>query len=965
VLRALLAAVVVGSTTAPGLRAQALVRPWLDWKTAETEHFVFHYPERYREWAQSLLRRVEGVRDQVTPLIGYAPDRRVHILIDDPASVANGFAFTPLDAPTIVLWPTPPDPREEIGNALVWQELLLTHEYAHIAHLARPSRNRLKRLLWSLSPIPLGPIATKAPRWVLEGYATYVEGRITGSGRPNNAWRAALLRQFAVEGRLPSYGQLGSTGSGWETGSFAYLAGSAYLEWLARREGDSSLVALWRRTTAVTDRSFDQAFTGVYGASPAELYGRFSAELTANALAVERSIRRDTTREGVLVQRLVRNTGDPAVSPDGRHVALTIRRTDMPSQLVVWRTADEPDTAAARRREAQARRDPEDVPDRAFFPTPKKPVIMLVATDGAPYESPRWFSDEKHLLVTRVTPASDGTQRPDLYIWSAEDGDLRRLTRGAALRDADPSADGRWAAAVRCDRGWCDLVRVDLATGAWRVLRAGAVDRNYYRPRVSRTTGEIVVSEQANDRWRVARVNAETGALSYADPEDGASRYDATFARDGRTIVATSEAGGIANLERLEGAAAAPVRLTAVTGAAVAPDVAPDGSIWFLSLHGKGYDLRRLVPDSVGREATLPLAALLVDTLSPVLPPRPARIASDSARRPALAPASHERPYGAGPTRVRYLPASTAGFGGVSTQLALVRSDPVGRLGIALVGSVGSAALPAGGSAGLTWRRFRTELSLDGWISHEAPSRELPTAFGLGLDLSRSGGAIRADHLRTGVGRQITGTLAFLAEAQRPSEMTNVQRGALVGAATASFRQRDDEVRYEERLSLMSEAGRTGGGAYLRQRTAIVLGTARTTRPLTTLGVSFGSVGGGAGDLAEQFVIGSFRSPLVDSLYDMRRVDAPAYPLGSAAGSRFVAYRAAVPYGPVELFYAGVSVDYFRNPLRSWGAELRQRLPAIPAIGTPAVDVVTGLARAVDDPVKDAWRYYATLAVRP
>ena len=159
-------------------------------------------------------------------------------------------------------------------------------------------------------------------------------------------------------------------------------------------------------------------------------------------------------------------------------------------------------------------------------------------------------------------------------VWNAEDGELRRLTRGAALRDADPSADGSWAAAVRCDHGWCDLVRVDLATGAVRVLRAGSVSRNYYRPRVSRTTGEIAVAEQEDDRWRIARVSPETGALRYADPNDAVSRYDATFARDGRTIVATSEAGGIANLERLDTTGTRAIRLTSVTGAAVASDVA-------------------------------------------------------------------------------------------------------------------------------------------------------------------------------------------------------------------------------------------------------------------------------------------------------------------------------------------------------------------------------------------------------
>ena len=53
----------------------------------------------------------------------------------------------------------------------------------------------------------------------------------------------------------------------------------------------------------------------------------------------------------------------------------------------------------------------------------------------------------------------------------------------------------------------------------------------------------------------------------------------------------------------------------------------------------------------------------------------------------------------------------------------------------------------------------------------------------------------------------------------------------------------------------------------------------------------------------------------------------------------------------MELFYSGVSVDLFQTQLRSYGAELRQRLPAVAALGTPEVDVVTGFARARDEPV--------------
>jgi len=959
----LLAVVLIFAPTAV-LRAQGPApRPWVDWHTTQTEHFVFHYPSAYREWTFALADRIETLRSEVVGIVGYSPPRRVHIVVDDPINDANGYAFTTLDAPTIVLWPVSPEPRSDIGDYAVWQELLATHEFAHVAHLTRPSRNRWQRFVRGLSPVPLGPIATKAPRWVMEGYATYVEGRVSGSGRPNHAWRAAILRQFALEGRLPSYGQLNGTG-GWRSGEFAYLAGSAFIEWLARREGDSSVVALWRRLTSKTDRSFASAFAGVYGGPPSELYGRFTVELTADAVEIARALRRQQLTEGELVQRLVRSTGDPAVAPDGRFVALTIRKENAPSALVVWKTESEPDTLADARRASQLRRDPEDVPDRSFYPPAKKVIATLLATDGYPYETPRWFSDNRRLLVTRNMPAPDGTIRPDLFVWSAEDGSLQRITRRAALRDADPSPDGRWAAAVRCERGWCDLVRVDLTTREVRVLRAGSVTRNYNRPRISRKTGEIAVAEQLGDRWRIARVSQFTGELRYADPDDGANRYDATFDVDGESIVATTERGGFVNIERLSPNGAEPVAITRVTGAAVAADVAPDGAVWFLNLQSSGYDLRRVRPDSVRIDAPLP-SVVIGDTLSSVLPPRRRAGIDTAVTAPSGAGSRTESPYVFGPTRFRYTPTVSAGYGGSSAGLAIVRSDPVGRLGIQLLGVAATPALPTGGAITITSRARRTVLGVSGWYSHEAPSRDLPSALEAGLDLVRGGGALRLDRRRVRDAGEVTGTLAGLAEVQQPSFFEETVRRAAIGAFSATVRQYDEDVRYLITLDGMGELGATDAGRYARQRSALLFGTARADRSVLTARLGYGTVGNGAGSERERFVVGGFRSPLIDPMYDARRVDAPAYPIGSAEGLTFASYRVGLPMDPIEAFYAGVTTDFFQTQRRSYGVEFRERVPAIAALGTPDVGILAGFARAQDDPVRGNWRFYLSITLRP
>jgi hypothetical protein len=104
---------------------------------------------------------------------------------------------------------------------------------------------------------------------VLEGYATVIEGRLTGAGRPSSTIRALILRRWAENGRLPTYAQLNSDRR-FLGMSMAYLTGSAFLEWLEQQPGvaPDALRNLWSRLTARHRRSFDEAFIGVFGDRP-------------------------------------------------------------------------------------------------------------------------------------------------------------------------------------------------------------------------------------------------------------------------------------------------------------------------------------------------------------------------------------------------------------------------------------------------------------------------------------------------------------------------------------------------------------------------------------------------------------------------------------------------------------------------------------------------------------------------
>ena len=100
-----------------------------------------------------------------------------------------------------------------------------------------------------------------------------------------------------------------------------------------------------------------------------------------------------------------------------------------------------------------------------------------------------------------------------------------------------------------------------------------------------------------------------------------------------------------------------------------------------------------------------------------------------------------------------------------------------------------------------------------------------------------------------------------------------------------------------------------------------MFGTARGDQSLLTARLAYGTVGDGSGSDRERYAVGGFRSVLIEPLFDARRVEAPAYPVGSASGLTFASYRVGVPLNPVELYYAGVTTDFFQTQERSYGAE--------------------------------------------
>ena len=624
---------------------------------------------------------------------------KTDVLVDDPFQRPNGSAWPYLKRPLINLWASPPDPRDDIGDYRSWGQMLIAHEFGHITHLTRPSRNTWTRRVWEAMPADIGPIALRAPRWVVEGYATFIEGRVTGSGRPHGAWRAAFLRQWAIEGQLPRYEYLDDWGA-YAGGSFAYLAGSAFIEWLAERHGDSSLVDVWRRLSARQNRTFDEAFTGVYGESAAALYGRFTAELTMKSLDIARTMAAATNDTGAIVQRLSRSTGDPAISADGQRVAIVVRSADAPSRVVIWKTAPEPDTLRRRRdslllasgsRRRSRAIDLSASEDRAVHASRPRRRIVRIAALSARRPSAAVIAARRGATGRTSTISISGIP---------SDSSVRRLTRRASLREPDPAPDGRTAVATRCAGGWCSLVIVTLDDGqcldaAQRERRALVLPSALF-PR--RKDG---VGERSPQRHVAARDGRRRRAYAHAD-------------RSGRRRQSLRRGVGGSERHRRH------------VGQGRNRQHHSDEPGESRDTHALRRDRRRGRARAESKRRKRLVSVALFARLRPSPTDadehdeRAARRRHGAPRSRAADPTdadqlstnavSEPRRFGFAPRLFRWIPQPSLDADGASAALALVSRDVIGRSEVLLAGAYGDAASWRGGTLSGMWAGWGTDL---------------------------------------------------------------------------------------------------------------------------------------------------------------------------------------------------------------------------------------------------------------
>ncbi|MFN2443916.1 MAG: TolB family protein [Thermoanaerobaculia bacterium] len=945
------------------LAAQA---PHADWRTVETESFRIHYPQPWEEWAHYAAERIEDAQRRVEREVGWEIVEKVDVLVMDPYATANGSAWPLLGWPRMVLWTNPPSPESVIGANRDWIELLTVHEIAHLAHLLRPSRNPLRRALQPL--LPISPIAF-APRWATEGYATVIEGELTGTGRPNSDIRAAILRRWAQQGRLPSYGALNSDHTTWMGMSMAYLVGSAYLEWLRDREGEHSLRNLWARLTAREKRSFDVAFAGVFGDSPQALYRRFTAELTARAVEVEIAIE-PHLREGELWQDLAWTTEAPDVSEDGTHLVSVLRKRGSPSTIAVFETA--PDEEALQkyveRIEKMLERDPDDVAPVQRGPLPRKPEYQRVALDGAEPSDVRFLPGGEAVLFVRFEPDADGMLHPDLFLWDLPSDSVRRVTRYGDVRDADPAPDGARAVAVRNRYGHSQLVTVDLTSGRIDPLTPPSVETTFSSPRWSPGGESIAWVEHSNGRWRLMLRHLGEGATRELSVPDGSLIAQPAW-QDEDTLYALVGQGGFLEIHRFDLPAGTSSQLTRSLGAALAPAPAADGSaLYFLSIDADGLDIRKL--DDPSRIAALEPVSIdpgLAPAIRPPTPTPPLPL--------QVEPVPESRAYGFGRRESRvqtgggFFPSSR------NLEVGLSAGDVVGRFSSLLLAELGATGDETGYALASAWRGWPVEIRGHLFSAEHEVSRQpgcessILACSDSFYDFERSGGELALAWSRfAGRTMRISAEAGALLE-QIDDRDGSFDRRVLFAAIEPQLRRSigrirlglDAQARFESLGGDSGASSRTLGGA------GVLAGYADT---YLSVGVVSGSVDDHA-PLWEQFVLGGASGSILPHSALSTRIVSPALPIGVGFGTEYRGEKASFSFGgPLRAFYERHRLWNGGGSSRGeWievaGLETTIEISPQPLLRLPGMALRAGVAQVLTAPLEDDVQWWIGTTLRP
>ncbi|MBO4436588.1 MAG: PD40 domain-containing protein [Fibrobacter sp.] len=257
----------------------------IKWKTADTKHFQFIYPQEYTEHASALSAYAEAVYDSVVGRYKKDLPGRVNAVLNN-ALYSNGSAVPSENA--VNLWLTNWDFK--IRSSHGWLADVITHEFSHLVSIENGSKivpslygvqfsytdyynERTTSDFMTLLPFTLQPL------WFAEGTAQFESARMGF-----DAWdthRDMLLRVAALNDSLLPLEYMHDFS---DNSLFAelgpYTQGFSLVLYISKHYGEDAVPKIWTELSKPYRVTLDGALKKILGISEKELYEAWKKEIT-------------------------------------------------------------------------------------------------------------------------------------------------------------------------------------------------------------------------------------------------------------------------------------------------------------------------------------------------------------------------------------------------------------------------------------------------------------------------------------------------------------------------------------------------------------------------------------------------------------------------------------------------------------------------------------------------------------
>ncbi len=570
----------VGSlATLTPVAALAVNDPRLKYKTLDTAHFSINYYGDLEPIARHILGAAEGAHERLSPLLGWTPSEKTHILITDFTDSANGSA-TPLPFNQVNLFLTAPDDLSPLGDVDDWYLELITHEYTHILHT--DAVRGLPALFNRVLGKTLVPNQVQ-PRWLLEGLAVLEESQRTSGGRLRSSTWNMFLRADVLEQNIAPLDQFSNIPRRWPQANLWYLYGSFFLKWIASTYGEATL----RQVIADYSREpipfgINRSLKRAVGKTFEDLYPFWIKHLQALFGAQAAAIR----KKGVVEGKRLTFAGNSAYKP--RWIP---QATGHEGEALLYYRDD------GHRTTGFYRVDLKRTPSGEF--TADKPTVALRVA-GLPTAS---FGPDGTLFFSSVEIYSNLFGYNDLFSLEAGkteprgiEGDRKQLTHGYRASDVDVSKDGTQVTFVTNHHGTSTVQVAPLSSdgtiGKPRPLVKHEPLGQSFSPRWSPDGTHIVYSAWKYGGMRDIRyVDVATGTFVEVT-SDRAIDSGPSFSPDGKSVFFHSDRTGVSNIYAWDIAQNKTYAVTNSLLGAFQPEPSPTGKdLAYLGYTSKGYDV--------------------------------------------------------------------------------------------------------------------------------------------------------------------------------------------------------------------------------------------------------------------------------------------------------------------------------------------------------------------------------------